>query len=54
MAQYRIHFTDNYGPATIEADNNDQYVAVMAALINDPTADDIWTESYDPDEGWQA
>ena len=54
MAQYRIHFTDDYGPATIEADNNDQYVAVMAALINDPMVDDIWTESYDPEEGWQA
>ena len=54
MAKYKIHFTDGYGGATIEADNDDQYVAVMAALINDPTAEDIWTESYDPDEGWQA
>ena len=51
MAQYKIHFTDNYGQATIETDNYDEF---MTNLKNDPNVDGIWVEYFDPEEGWQA
>ena len=54
MARYRIHFTDNYGQGTIEAETDSQYNEIMSNLQADPCTDDIWTEYYDEDEGWQA
>ena len=52
--KYRVHFTDSYGQATIECDSTDNYNEVMSNLQSDPFAEDIWTEYYDPEEGWQA
>lgn len=49
----RIHFTDAYGQGCIEC-NPTNYADFLDALRVDPTADDIWMETYDEDEGWQA
>lgn len=54
MANYRIHFTDNYGTATIECDTVEEYNDSMNNLRQDPFAEDIWCEYYDEEEGWQA
>ena len=51
MKQYMIHFTDNYGEATIETDN---YNEVMENLTADPEVYDIWVETFDPEQGWQV
>ena len=54
MAMYKIHFTDNYGQGTIECDSLEQYNEVMKNLREDPMAEDIWVETFDPEEGWQG
>ena len=54
MSKYRIHFTDNYGQATIEAESIEQKNEILANLQADPTAEDIWLEYFDPEEGWQG
>ena len=54
MARYKIHFTDNYGQATIEADTTEQYNEIMDNLKADPMAEDIWTEYYNDEVGWEA
>ncbi len=54
MAKRKIHFTDKYGQGTIEAKTDEQYEAIMSALADDPEVEDIWTETWDPEEGWQA
>lgn len=54
QAQFKIHFTDNYGQATIECYNGDQYRAAYKQLKDDPECENIWTEYYDEEEGWQA
>ena len=54
MARYKIHFTDNYGPATIEAETDEQYGNIMSNLKADATAENIWCEYWDEEEGWQA
>ena len=53
MIEYKIHFTDNYGTATIEC-ARENYSEVMKNLRDDTYAEDIWVESWDPEEGWQA
>lgn len=52
--RYRIHFTDRYGQGTIECLSTSHYSEVMENLKADPEAEDIWVETYDPEEGWQA
>lgn len=54
MAKFKIHFTDNYGCATIECDTLEERQEIMRNLHDDPYAEDIWTEFYDEEEGWQA
>lgn len=54
MANLKIHFTDNYGCGTIECETREQLGEIMKNLREDPNAEDIWTEHYDPEEGWQA
>lgn len=50
--RYKIHFTDNYGQATIETEDYDE---VMQNLKDDPEVDDIWVEQYNEEEGyWEA
>ena len=53
MIEYKIHFIDMYGSATIECGRED-YSEVMKNLSDDPYAEDIWVERWDPEEGWQA
>lgn len=54
MARYKIHFTDNYGGATITCDTDEEFNEALANIKADPMCEDIWTEYYDPEEGWQA
>lgn len=54
MANYRIHFTDDYGQGAIECDTYEEYREAIGNINADPMCEDIWTESYDPEEGWQA
>lgn len=54
QAQFRIHFTDNYGSATISCNDWDEYRAALENLQGDPDCEDIWTEYFDEEEGWQA
>lgn len=54
MAKYRIHFTDNYGQATIECKSDAEYNEAYKNIRADDTCEDIWTEYYDEEEGWQA
>lgn len=54
MAKYRVHFTDNYGQCTLECENDQQYDKTMDSLKADPACEDIWTEYWDQEEGWQA
>ena len=52
--RYRIHFTDNYGPASFEVDA-EEYAEAMQNLKDDPDAEDIWVESYNEEDGyWEA
>lgn len=51
---YRIHFTDNYGTATLECDTLAEYREALQNIENDPECEDIWTERWDSEEGWQA
>lgn len=53
MNDYKIHFADMYGTATIEC-ARENYSEVMKNLNEDPNVEDIWVESWDPEEGWQA
>ena len=53
-AKYRIHFTDNYGTATIEC-TEEEYHETYENIKADPNCDDIWVEKYNPEEGyWEA
>lgn len=52
--KYRIHFTDNYGSATIECKTESEYNEVYGNIIADSDCDDVWVEYYDEEEGWQA
>ena len=54
MAMHKIHFMDEIGQATITCDTDEEYDEALANIKADPMCDDIWTETYDPDEGWQA
>lgn len=54
MAKYKIHFIDRYGAATIICDTDEEYAQAMRTVKNDPEAEDVWVEYYDPYEGWQA
>ena len=54
MTQYRIHFTDNYGTASFDCETYEQYTEALRNIMNDPMCEDIWTEYYDEEEGWQA
>lgn len=53
MIDYKIHFADMYGTATIEC-SRENYSEVMKNLNEDPHVEDVWVESWDPEEGWQA
>ena len=53
MTSYKIHFTDNYGDGSIECDGL-IFDQIMRNLREDPNVENIWTESFDPEEGWQA
>ena len=54
MAKYRIHFTDDYGQGTLECETREEFDEIIKNLYNDPACEDIWTETYYEDEGWQA
>ena len=54
MAKYRIHFTDNYGSCTIECDTDTEYNEAYSNIQADSNCEDIWTEYFDEEEGWQA
>lgn len=54
MAKYKIHFTDYYGAAMITCDTDAEYDEAIRNIKDDPECNDIWVETYDPDEGWQA
>lgn len=54
MAKYRIHFTDNYGQGMIECKSDAEYNEAYKNINADITCDDIWTEYFDEEEGWQA
>lgn len=51
---YRIHFTDNYGQATIECDDLESFQEALHNIQQDAQCNDIWCEYYDDEEGWQA
>lgn len=52
---YRIHFTDDYGPASFEVETFEEKNDALKGLRNDPNAEDIWVESYNEAEGyWEA
>lgn len=54
MTKYKIHFTDQYGSSTVECETISQYEEMYDNINKDPLCSDIWTEYYDPEEGWQA
>lgn len=54
MAKYRVHFTDNYGGCTIECDTWQEFQKAIRRANEDPYVEDIWTEEFDEEEGWQA
>lgn len=54
MARYRIHFTDNYGQGTIEQDTLEEFKEALKNLRENPEVEDIWTETYDEETGWEA
>lgn len=54
MERFRIHFTDNYGSATIGCKTYKEFTEALNNIHNDPMCEDIWTEQYDDEEGWQA
>ena len=51
---YRIHFMDSYGCGAIDCHGTAEYNRCLQNLKDDPEVEDIWTESYDTEEGWQA
>ena len=51
---YRIHFTDEIGSATIEAETAEQFEEIKENIEKDPLCTDIWFEYWDEEEGWQA
>lgn len=54
MTKFKIHFHDNYGPGTFECETREQYEEVMKNVQADAYAEDVWTEYWDEEEGWQA
>lgn len=54
ITKWQIHFRDDYGPGAIETDNREDMETIVSNLRSDPTAEDIWVEEYDPEEGWQS
>ena len=50
---YKIHFTDNYGQATIICDTYAEFTSALDNIRHDPYCEDIWCEEMS-DEGWQA
>ena len=55
MAKYRIHFTDNYGQATIECNTDEEYNDAYNNIKADAECDGIWVEQYNAEEGyWEA
>lgn len=51
MPKYKIHFTDNYGTATIEC-SEENYNECYQNIRADPMCDDIWVEKYNEEEGY--
>ena len=51
MSKYKIHFTDDYGTATSEC-NEEEYNETYQNIKNDPMCDDIWVEKYNEEEGY--
>lgn len=51
---YRIHFTDNYGTGTLECETWEEFREALKNVNENPICEDIWTEEYDEEEGWQA
>lgn len=54
MANYKIHFTDNYGCGTIECETYEEFQNTLKNAHADAYAEDIWCEQLDPEEGWVA
>ena len=54
MDQFKIHFTDEIGTGTIICNSCEQYSEAMSNLKSNPLVDDIWSEFWDEEEGWQA
>lgn len=53
-AKFRIHFTDKYGQATIECKTESEYDEIYSNVIANNSCEDVWTEYYDEEEGWQT
>lgn len=53
-ALYKVHFTDNYGSGTVECDTYEEFREALENINNNPMCEDIWTETYNEEEGWQA
>ena len=53
ITKYEIHFTDNYGQGAIDC-YPDELPGCLKALRECPEVEDIWVESFDTEEGWQA
>lgn len=54
MERFRIHFTDNYGQATLGCETYEEFKMALKSIHDDPMCEDIWTEEYDEEEGWQG
>ena len=54
QALYKVHFQDQLGSGTIICYTHQEYNELIAVLRDDPAAEDIWTEYWDEEEGWQA
>ena len=55
----RVHFrfTSENGDSFYDYADFDTFAEARdfrQGLINDPQTDDIWTETYDDEEGWQG
>ena len=51
---YRIHGTDSLGQFSIDCDSYEEYQECYNGLLNESEVEDLWTEEYDSEEGWQG
>lgn len=51
---YRINGTDSIGFFSIDCHSLEEFTECYNRLRKDPEVEDVWTEEYDDEEGWQA